>query len=131
MKSPYKEPIVFFDGDCALCHGFVRFSLKRSRNVLFSPLESELAKSTLPNKASLPDSIIVYKDGNIHTRFEALYAILENSQGLYRLLKVTKLLPSFFRDKIYDFIAKNRKRVQKGTTCPVPPRKDRARFIFR
>ena len=56
--------IIFFDGYCGLCNGFVDFILKFDKNAVFkfSPLQSEFAKTKL-NQSDVEDlkSVVVLK----------------------------------------------------------------------
>src|SRR5690606_24969352 len=40
--------IVFYDGECGVCNGFVQFILKNSIHIKFAPLQGESAKQKLP-----------------------------------------------------------------------------------
>lgn len=129
--------IVFFDGNCALCHGWVRFLLAEDRLNRFS--FSALQGETLKNKISeaelkkLPDSIILLTpDGVLLSRSSAIVEILARLGGLWRVVGIMiHLFPKSFRDFAYDIVARFRKRVfgTKSELCPIVPPEIRVRFL--
>jgi predicted DCC family thiol-disulfide oxidoreductase YuxK len=127
---------VFYDGSCALCHGFVRFLLAEDRAglVRFAPLhgpsfERELAPGA---RAALPDSVVVLDDeGRPLVRSQGVRHVLATLGGAWRVLAVLQgLFPRFVRDLVYDAIARVRKAVfgTKADVCPLMPRELGARF---
>jgi len=127
---------VFYDGSCALCHGFVRFLLAEDRAglVRFAPLggptfERELAPGA---RAALPDSVVVLDDeGRPLVRSQGVRHVLASLGGAWRVLAVLQgLFPRFVRDLVYDTIARVRKSVfgTKSEACPLMPRELGARF---
>jgi predicted DCC family thiol-disulfide oxidoreductase YuxK len=128
---------VFYDGECALCHGLVRFVLAEDRagDVLrLAPLQGPtLAAQIAPERrAALPDSIVVLDaEGRLFTRSDAALHVLEILGGAWRALAVVaRVVPRPLRDLAYDGIASVRKKAF-GTTktaCPLMPPELAARF---
>lgn len=127
---------LFYDGSCALCHGFVRFVMAEDRAgaVRFAPLagptfERELATTA---RTALPDSVIVLDDtGRPLLRSEGVRHVLATLGGAWRVLAVAlALVPRPLRDLAYDAIARVRKSVFGSTSeaCPLMPRHLGARF---
>jgi predicted DCC family thiol-disulfide oxidoreductase YuxK len=127
---------VFYDGTCALCHGFVRFVMAEDRAgvVRFAPLggptfERELAPEL---RANLPDSVVVLDDaGRPLVRSEGVRHVLATLGGWWRVFAVAQaLVPRPVRDLVYDAIARVRKSVFGSTraACPLMPREWTARF---
>jgi predicted DCC family thiol-disulfide oxidoreductase YuxK len=130
--------IVFYDGECALCHGFVRFLLRRDvgrEQFLFSPLRGQLIVRLLTedDRAALPDSLVlVTADRMIRTRSQAVLRSLELLGGFWSAVATTfRVVPDRARDAVYDFVARLRRRLFGGTaySCPLVPSELRDRFV--
>ena len=105
--------ILFYDGNCGLCHGAVRFALARDRHARFrfAPLGGVTFQRLLPDPPPLPDSLVLLQDGGLFTRSEAILRILEGLGGGWGLLGVLgRACPARLRDGLYDLIARNRGR---------------------
>ena len=136
LKQNAKDKI-FYDGNCGLCHGAVRFVLAEdgSERFLFAALQSEaFAKAVSENNRSkLPDSIvIVCEDGKLLMRSEAILYIMKRLGGLWRLIAaVFALIPRLLRDFVYDKVAEIRYRLfpKPPDLCPLMPVNLRSRFF--
>lgn len=107
--------IILFDGVCNLCNGVVKFITKRDYNKKFSflSLQSEEGKKLLLQykiNSFTTDSIVYIKDNEAFIKSKAAIAIARDLGGIYKLLLVFKILPSFINDFFYDFVARNRYR---------------------
>lgn len=130
--------ILFYDGDCGLCHRAVLFVLHRDpagRLFHYAPLNGETAERmfTADERERLPDSIIVKKsDGSILLRSEAALYLLRRIGGAWAALGRTGMLvPRVIRDAVYDGVARVRKRIFKtpAAACPMVPDELRPRFL--
>jgi predicted DCC family thiol-disulfide oxidoreductase YuxK len=128
---------VFYDGSCGLCHRAVRFFLAEDRAgsaFRYAPLDSDAARQALGANAlrSLPDSIVIATaTGEVLTRSAAILHAGERLGGLWRLLAgLARCVPRALRDRVYDWIARNRRRVfaRPDAACPLLPPDLRARF---
>lgn len=110
--SLHKKLVIFFDGECVLCHGVVDFVHTRDeKNIFFySPLASDYAKSVLKPENLEMDTVQVV-DGDLH--FIKSDAALYIMNALYntKFFSLFKVIPRFVRDGIYDIVAKIRYRV--------------------
>lgn len=129
--------ILFYDGFCGLCHGWVRFVLARDRSgdaFRFAPLDSESFRTNVPeeNRRGLPDSIVLLTgDGVLLTRSTAIVHILKRLGGAWRYLGIVlSLIPAPLGDWLYDRVASVRHRVfrRPEDACPVLPPHLRSRF---
>ena len=106
MKS---KIVIYYDGVCFVCSSAVNALIKMDKdNILyFSPLQSNYAKTTI-NKKFLKemDSVIVRKNEEFFSKSYAAFVILRELKSPLRYLFY--LVPTFFADFIYDFIAKRR-----------------------
>lgn len=136
MKDfPKDKQLILFDGVCNLCNSTVLYVIKHDRNdrFRFAPLQSEIGiqlMKTYNMDASSLDSILLYSDhvGLKEKSTAALY--ITKSLGLpVNLLFGFLIIPKAIRDKVYDFIAKNRYRwYGKKTSCMIPTPELQAKF---
>jgi predicted DCC family thiol-disulfide oxidoreductase YuxK len=126
--------VIFFDGVCGLCNGFVDFILKidKKGQFKFSPLQSEYAQKNLPKEYTEDLKSVVYlKNGKLLSQTEAVIEILKDNGGVWKLAAVGKILPEFIRDGAYNMVAQNRyKMFGKKETCRLPNPEERARFVI-
>ena len=129
------DPVVLFDGVCNLCNGAVQFIIKRDRNAKFrfAALQSEIAHQILQQtelKASDLSTIIVVKGARVFIKSDAALEIARHLDGLWPALFSLKILPQFVRDRVYDWIARNRYRwFGKKDECMIPTPELRQRFL--
>ena len=106
MKS---KIVIYYDGVCFVCSSAMNTLIKMDRdNILyFSPLQSKFAKSTIDKKyLEAMDTVIVKRDEKVYTKSNAAFVILEELKNPLRYSFY--LVPSFFADFVYDFVAKRR-----------------------
>lgn len=132
-----KTETLFYDGHCALCHGTVKFVIKRDRTgttFRFAPLQGETFQTLVPmeQRAGLPDSIVIRTaDGSLLARSDAVVRLLERLGGGWRILgAILAAIPRGLRDAVYDFVARIRYRVfgKRDDLCPIVPPALRQRF---
>ncbi len=133
---PKDKKIILFDGVCNLCDNFVQYVIKHDKkNVfLFAALQSDIGIKILKHIAIDPakiDSIILYEPGiAYHYKSGAALEIAKNLGGYLSIGTVFKMLPAYIRDKVYDYIAKNRyKWYGKKDNCMIPTAELNAKFI--
>ncbi|MBN2426425.1 MAG: thiol-disulfide oxidoreductase DCC family protein [Calditrichaceae bacterium] len=107
--------VVIFDGICNLCSGFMRFVYKRDKNerFKFAWIQSEQGKALLRRYGISKDKIdtIIYIDHNrVYTKSTAFLRIVKYLNYPWPLLQAGYLIPVYFRDKLYDWVAQNRYR---------------------
>ena len=126
--------IVLFDGVCNLCNRSVDFIIRheKSHKLQFASLQSDVGKSIV-NKSGLdeiPDSVMLYVDGKLLIRSDAVLAINTYLKRPYAYGLIFKYVPKILRDSVYNLIAKNRYRwFGKRETCRVPSADERERFL--
>ncbi len=126
--------VIYFDGVCGLCNGFVDFIMKIDKNSVFhfSPLQSEHAKNTLPAEFVQDlDSVVVQIDGKTLRKSKAVFAVLKKLGGVWGMASIAGVLPESFLNRAYDMVAENRyKMFGKKETCRLPSPEERARFLL-
>jgi predicted DCC family thiol-disulfide oxidoreductase YuxK len=130
-----KEGIVLFDGVCNFCNESVQFIIKRDPKgyFKFAALQSEDGQALL-KKYNLPietiDTIVLIENKKAYTLSTVPLRITRKLYRLWSLLYIFVLVPSFIRDPIYRWIARNRyKWFGKKETCMMPTPEIRNRFL--
>lgn len=129
------HPVIFFDGVCNLCNAAVQFILKHDKAAVFklAALQSDAARQLLadqPVNAAASNSILLLEDGRVYSRSTAALRIAKRLSGAWRLLYVFIIVPAFFRDFLYDLVARNRYRVWgKQDSCMIPAPELQERFL--
>ncbi|MEM9167643.1 MAG: thiol-disulfide oxidoreductase DCC family protein [Planctomycetota bacterium] len=129
------DTIVFFDGSCRLCNGWVRFVLRHERaaTLRFASLDSQAATRALRESGlelDTIDSIIVLHGGQWLTHSSAAVCICGHLRWPWRALVWLGLIPKPLRDWAYRVLAKNRYRLFGRTDrCLVPGPEHAGRFL--
>ena len=123
------KSIIYYDGECGLCHLGVRFILKidSKSKFYFSPL------SNLDNNLKSIDSIILKKGNKVFYEGQAIIMIFENIDNNWKYLaKVLRLIPINVLDTTYRWVSRNRAKVsvRKVSSCPIIPSYYKKRFIL-
>lgn len=130
-ESP--KPIIFFDGVCGLCNSFIDIVMRldRSQQFMFSPLQGETAKKLLtPEMTQDLDSVVLYDDGKLYTKSDAVLEIFNKLGGFLQLWMFTKIIPKNLRDHVYDLVAEQRYKIfGKRDACRIPTPDERKRFL--
>ena len=111
MNSNPSSPIIFFDGICHLCNGFVDFLAQKGRQkrLKFAPLQGTTAQQELAADQRLKLSTVIVKNGNeIMEKSDAVLFAVSQLGGAYKLVFLLRALPKSLRYLIYDYVAKNR-----------------------
>lgn len=154
-----EKPLLLFDGVCNLCNRSVQFVIRHDREKAFrfASLQSAAAAKALeafggvaagdvaaggPDDARRADratpagnvsemgSVALLYAGRLYTRSEAVLKVLYILGGAWRLTGVFRILPRPLRDRVYDWIARNRYRwFGKRDVCMIPEPGLRDRFL--
>jgi len=137
VQSPHADPahdVVFFDGVCNLCNGWVRFVIMRDPAGVFrfAPLQSDAATHAMADRTMLArsDSIILLRDGRFYTRSGAVLRIVRRLRWPWPVLSALLIIPAFIRDFVYDLVARNRYQwFGRRDECMIPTPEMRDRFL--
>jgi len=135
-ERPVGTSHLFYDGNCGVCHMWVRFLLWADPRgeVRFAPLGGEAFVRRVPSeeRERLPDSLVlVTGDGRLLTRSTAVLALLEDMGVGWRLLgRLASVVPRPLADAVYEGVARIRKRLapKPSGACPIVPEPVRSRF---
>ena len=134
MSDVISDKIVLFDGVCNFCNSSVQFIIRhdKSKALKFASLQSNtgqelIAKYNIPKDV---DSVIFIENGNAFIKSEAALRIADNFGGVWKMMRILKVIPAFIRNLFYDIIARNRyKWFGKKETCMIPSPEIRNRFM--
>ena len=121
--------VIYYDGDCGLCHLAVRFILRvdSKSNFYFSPL------SNFDINLKNIDSIILKRNNKVFYEGMAIIMIFQNIDNNWNYLaKVLKLIPINVLNTAYRWLSRNRTKVyvKKVSSCPIIPSYYKKRFIL-
>ncbi|MEN9336754.1 MAG: hypothetical protein RLZZ500_1741 [Bacteroidota bacterium] len=134
ITVPEEKQIILFDGVCNLCNGLVQKIIRYDRKAVFRfvSIQSDLGKEILEHlQCERVDSIILWhpKKG-YYIKSEAVLKITKVLSGRFALLQVLYMLPKFLRDKIYDYVARNRYSwFGQSESCLLPSKETESRFL--
>lgn len=137
--NPGLTEMIYYDGDCGLCHRGVRFVLAEDRpgtTFRFAPLDSDAFRNQVSenDRRNVPDSIVVKtNDSELLMRSSAVFHIMKRLGGLWRVIAtVLGWIPRPIRDAMYDGVAAVRKKIfaPPPAACPILPKELRARFDY-
>ena len=133
------EHVVFYDGDCGLCHRTVQWILAADRGGLFhfAALQGSTAADLRAHHPHLPadHDTVVYVDRSsgvekVFVRSEAIFRVCDRLGRAPLWLATVRRLPRWLTDLAYRAIACSRLRLSQALApCPLPPPAARARFL--
>lgn len=133
--SVENKKIILFDGVCNLCNGSVVFIIKRDKKDVFrfAAIQSEEGQRLIEKyqiDTTKVDSILLLDGNNYYAKSTAALKIARHLKGGYPLLYGFIILPAFFRNWVYDIIARNRYQwFGKKESCMIPTPELKAKFI--
>ena len=133
--SNNKPPIIFFDGVCNLCNGFVQFIIRHDKRGIFkfASLQSDYAASlpALSDKVGNSLSTVVLQDGDRYYIKSAAALRISRMLGFpFSVAYVFIIVPSPLRDAVYDWVANNRYAwFGKRDACWLPTPELKSRFL--
>lgn len=134
-KIPPNKQLILFDGVCNFCDETIQKVIKADKNnvFVFASLQSELGQEILKyiGVDAETDSIILYQPNvAYYTESDAVIEIAKHLSGIYPLLQTGKILPKALRNKMYQYVARNRyKWYGKKEECMIPSPEIRSKFL--
>ncbi len=132
--GPLPQTIWLFDGLCGFCDASVQFYLAHERDDIcrFVAIQSEEGRRIAVAHGVDPDepSTFLFIEGcTAFGRSAGVIAMARHLRWPWRLLYLWQLMPAGWRDRQYDWIARNRYRIGgRKAACAIPPPAVRARF---
>ncbi|WP_178988801.1 thiol-disulfide oxidoreductase DCC family protein [Winogradskyella schleiferi] len=136
-EIPNNKQLVLFDGVCNLCNASVLFVIKRDKKdkFLFAPLQSTIGKEIIEKfniDTEKTDSILLYNPEKDKLTYKSTAALLVASHLGFptSFLSIFLIVPTFIRNWVYNYIAKNRyKWYGKKESCMIPTPELKAKFM--
>lgn len=132
---PDDKPLIFFDGECVFCSGWVKFALKHDKAGRYrflsaqSPLGTALYRHYGLDERDYETNILI-EDGRAHFKSEGSIRMIARLGFPWSLVIILYILPRPFADRLYEFVARNRLKIAgRRTTCYVPTPEERSRFL--
>ena len=122
MSRSLNSEIIIYDGICVLCNYFIRFIIRKDKKAHFkvTNLQSNFTKTKYPEILAVDSVAVILESGKILQKSKAVFYILQNTKVLPLVRILIYVLPTFFSNIIYDFIALIRyKLFGKYSYCPV------------
>ncbi|WP_439152401.1 thiol-disulfide oxidoreductase DCC family protein [Winogradskyella sp.] len=136
-KIPKDKQLILFDGVCNLCNSSVLFVIKRDKTdkFLFAPLQSDIGNAIIKKfniDSTKTDSILLYRPGSDTLKYKSSAALhISKKIGFpTNLMAVFFVIPTFIRNWVYDFVARNRyKWYGKKESCMIPTPELQSKFL--
>ena len=135
MNDPLKHKIILFDGVCILCNASVNFVIQKDKKdrFRFAALQTDIGKEFILKYNIDPDetdSIILIDGDTSYIKSTAALHISKSLSGAYPFLFGFIIVPTFIRNWVYDYVAKNRyKWYGKKESCMIPSPELKDKFL--
>ncbi|WCO03255.1 thiol-disulfide oxidoreductase DCC family protein [Psychroserpens ponticola] len=136
LNLPKHKQLILFDGVCNLCNSSVLYVIKHDKKnqFLFAPLQSDVGKQIIETfniDPSQTDSILLYSElKGLSVKSSAALHIAKHLGFPRRLMSIFFIVPTFIRNWVYDFVARNRyKWYGKKDACMIPTPELTSKFL--
>jgi predicted DCC family thiol-disulfide oxidoreductase YuxK len=132
---PDDRPIIIFDGHCVLCSRWANFVLRHDHGSKYRLLaaQSRLGRALYLHWGLDPvnyQTNILLADGIAWLKSEGSIRMLAGLGFPWSVVACCRVLPLKIRDRLYEFVARNRFRLfGRRETCYVPTPEFRGRFL--
>ena len=133
---PKHKQLILFDGVCNLCNTSVLYVIKHDNNerFMFAPLQSDVGKQIIEKfnvDTSNTDSILLYSEAKgLSVKSSAALHIAKHLGFPRNLMTLFFIVPTFIRNWVYDFVARNRyKWYGKKDACMIPTPELTSKFL--
>jgi len=129
------KSIIFFDGVCNLCEGFVQWIIRRDPHgqFYFSSLQSDFAQDFFQTRDETPSnlsSVLLYHNKQVFTDSDVSFLVVRQLGFPWAILYPLRIVPRIIRDNVYRWVAGNRyKWFGKKEQCMIPTPELSARFL--
>jgi predicted DCC family thiol-disulfide oxidoreductase YuxK len=110
---PDDRPIIVFDGNCVLCSRWAQFVLAHDRRGLFRllPAQTKLGHAVYVHYGLDPthyETNLLIEEGRVWVKSEGTIRMFERLGLPWSLMRILRILPRGWRDRLYNVMAKNR-----------------------
>ena len=109
--NPNPRVVLYFDGECGLCHRCVAWFLARDRrrSIWFAPLQGETYAALEADRPQDISTMVLVDERGLWIESSAVLAGLRALGGGWRIVAgVGSLVPRVVRDAAYRFVARHR-----------------------
>lgn len=131
--------VVYYDGVCGLCNRSMRFLIDEDRDHLlyFAPLQGPTfaaVNEAIDLQQGLDSMVYIRAGGSnaqeVFVKSDALVQIMSDLGGLWRVVSWVRWIPRPIRNRVYDWIAKNRYRwFGQYDDCRLPTPTERTQLL--
>lgn len=127
--------IILFDGVCNFCNAVTNFIIRQDKKKIFrfAAFQSTVGQKILKQLNFSLDSFETFlfiANGKIYKKSNAALRLYNKLSWYWKWTQLFWIFPRFFRDWIYDIIARNRyKWFGKREECMVPTAELKERFL--
>lgn len=135
-KTQHHKAIWLFDSVCVLCNGAISTALRyeKAPTIEFISIHStdgRLIAKQYNIEPDDPDTFLFLDNGCPYIRSDGVIALSKHMKAPFSWIRFGVVLPKFFRNTLYDLIARNRYRLfGKLDMCRVPTKEERGRFTI-
>ena len=140
VLKPHGVHLVLYDGVCGLCNRLLQFLLRHDKRgvFVFASLQSATGQALVERNGGNPHDLKSFyavanyrtQDSRVFTRSDAALFVVGELGWPWRALRVMRVAPRGFRDRVYDLVARIRYRVfGKSEQCLMPLPEFRSRFV--
>lgn len=133
---PKNKKIILFDGVCNLCNTSVQFVIQHDKkdHFRFVSIQSDLGAEIIQHigiDTKNCDSVILYEPGiAYYYKSSAALEIAKDLGGFFNFATLFRVIPTFLRNSIYDYVAKNRYEwYGKNESCIIPTAELKSKFL--
>lgn len=129
------KPVIIFDGVCVMCSAWARFVLKHDKRGRYRllPAQSELGAALYRHYGLDPvnyETNVLIEQGRAYFRSSGSIRMFEGLGLPWSLVSIVRIVPETWRDRAYEFVARNRYRwFGRTERCFVPNDEYKARFL--
>jgi predicted DCC family thiol-disulfide oxidoreductase YuxK len=125
--------IIVYDGDCVFCSRSMAWIVAHDPAGLIrlTPATSDTGSRLMREHGidpADPSTFLAVIDGRPHVRSDAMLAIVPLLDASAQPLRAMRAVPRSLRDAVYDWTARNRRRIIRGS-CPAPTAAMRERIV--
>ena len=108
--SPGVETVLFFDGVCGLCNGFVNFIAARDseRRIEFASICNHTEWLEALGAPTDLSTMVLLQGNNVYLHSTGPLKAIALLDAPWCIVAVGYIVPSFIRDAVYDVVAANR-----------------------
>ena len=130
-----QDKVVLFDGECVLCSSSAQLLMRLDKKRIFKlgTVQSDAGRSIMEwygLSADNPSTFILAEGANLYVRSDAYVRVVSRLGLPWKMAAALWVIPRPIRDRIYDWVARNRFRFfERRDTCMIPAPEQRSRFL--